>query len=496
MAMLAALLFVRAIAQVGSEGHERITDVTGQQVHADMSDTVHAAGAQNDDNTGRSVGISGNSVIAGGWKADGGVGAAFVFTRAADGTYALTQKLGPELDGTPECEGDCNFGLYQAVKGNVAVMGAMRGGGGATPDQSGVAFVYERAEGSDTWTYKAKLTAEDAHAGDKFGCSFGISEDGNTIAVGAYQAACRKSDGTLLDINETSPEIEPSSCGAAYAFVKGNDGAWTQQAKFVGDDTANGDRYGWAVDLSGDVVVVGAARHNGRAGALYVYARTGTDWALEKKIAHHEHTDGATEAQADEDDHHFGRDVGISGCESDATCTILTGTPDEKRESTHSGVGYLFVRGANKDWALQGEIAHSGVSNANWTDPDPYGGSRHAFSQSVSISGDYALISASGDQAEAGGAAFVFHRTGTTWTEIERLVSTDGEAGMSFGRAVAIDGSSCNVWAVAGSPSHTQGEATKAGSADIYQIAKCSEDGVDSLGYVASLLAGWLLLSA
>jgi hypothetical protein len=479
MSMLASLLFVQAVAQVGSPRHDHIEDVTGQQVNANMDKSVHASGAENGDGIGRSVGVSGNSVLLGGSAANGGQGAVFVFTRAADGTYALTQKLGPDLDGAPACGGVCNFGLYQSVKGNIAVIGAMRAG----ENTQGRAFVYERAEGSDTWTYKAELSAGDQQSGDRFGSSLGISEDGNSIVVGAYTARCW-ADG--------SPH-ESEKCGAAYVFIR--DGAsWTQQHKFVGDDSVSGDRYGWAVDMSGDVVLIGAANHAGAAGALYVYGRTGTTWALEKKILHTT-TSPATAEEADADGHRFGRDVGISGCESDATCTVLSGTPEEFRDGTHSGVGYLYVRGANKDWALQAEIAHSGAVGTDSTVDD------HGLSQAVAISGDYAILSATGhtDEGAPGGSAYVWHRTGTTWTEIERLVSSNGEAGMSYARGVAIDGSSCNVVAVTGSNGHKVGDVEGAGSGDIYQIAKCAETTAapaDSHGCVASFLAGLLLLWA
>lgn len=64
------------------------------------------------------------------------------------------------------------------------------------------------------------------------------------------------------------------------------------------------------------------------------------------------------------------------------------------------------------------------------------------FGSSVSISGDYALIGAYryDDNGERFGSAYIFIRDGTTWTEQQKLTASDGMKGDNFGCSVSISG--------------------------------------------------------
>ena len=73
------------------------------------------------------------------------------------------------------------------------------------------------------------------------------------------------------------------------------------------------------------------------------------------------------------------------------------------------------------------------------------------FGCSVAISGDYAVVGASGDDDVAGidsGSAYIFKRDGTTWTEQAKITASDGAAYEYFGLSVAISGD----YAVVGVP--------------------------------------------
>ena len=61
------------------------------------------------------------------------------------------------------------------------------------------------------------------------------------------------------------------------------------------------------------------------------------------------------------------------------------------------------------------------------------------FGWSVALSGEYALVGAYGDGSESG-SAYVFVRSDTTWSQQAKLVLGDGEAGDSFGQSVALSG--------------------------------------------------------
>ncbi len=68
------------------------------------------------------------------------------------------------------------------------------------------------------------------------------------------------------------------------------------------------------------------------------------------------------------------------------------------------------------------------------------------FGSSVSLDGDLLLIGAQGadkvtpDGPVSTGAVYVFQRAGGTWTQVDKIVPSDGEIGERFGGAVSLDG--------------------------------------------------------
>jgi hypothetical protein len=95
----------------------------------------------------------------------------------------------------------------------------------------------------------------------------------------------------------------------------------------------------------------------------------------------------------------------------------------------HIGAAYVFVR-TGTTWAQQRKLLAS----------DGAGGDN--FAHAVSVSGDTAAVGAySENQVGAGaGSAYVFMRTGTTWTEQQKLVASTPRPGAAFGRAMAVSG--------------------------------------------------------
>jgi len=83
------------------------------------------------------------------------------------------------------------------------------------------------------------------------------------------------------------------------------------------------------------------------------------------------------------------------------------------------------------------------LSNYSWLEQDKLlasdGGGNDQFSWCVSIDGDYALIGSPYEDNKRG-AAYVFKRNGTTWTEVQKLRASDGVNYDYFGLAVCIDG--------------------------------------------------------
>lgn len=120
----------------------------------------------------------------------------------------------------------------------------------------------------------------------------------------------------------------------------------------------------------------------------------------------------------------FGRSVSISG-ES-----VIVGAYSDNNGAARQGSAYIFTRSGTV-WTQQAKLVA----------PDP--AANDFFGWSVAISDDRAVVGANAEDTTPNvnnGVAFVFVRTGTTWTQQSRLMAADTDSGDEFGFSVAIDG--------------------------------------------------------
>ncbi|MGE0128251.1 MAG: putative Ig domain-containing protein [Blastocatellales bacterium] len=338
---------------------------------------------------GWSVGISGETVVVGAHlddDASSNSGSAYAFVRAGT-VWSQQQKLTAS-----DAAGGDRLGISVGISGEAIVVGASLDddAGGS----SGSAYVFAFA-GPRTWAQQAKATASDAQAGDRFGAAIAIS--GETAVVGAP-----------FDDNAGG------NSGSAYVFVRTGT-VWSQQQKLTASDAAGGDRFGWSVGIDAETIVVGAPNDDdagGSSGSAYVFARTGTVWSQQQKLT-------ASDAAADD---WFGWSVGISGE------TIVVGALFDDDAGGNSGSAYVFMR-TGAVWSQQQKLtASDAAGNDN-------------FGNEVGISGETVVVGAPFDDNAGGssGSAYVFVRTGTVWSQQQKLTASDAGAGDSFGSALAID---------------------------------------------------------
>ena len=152
-----------------------------------------ASDALANDRFGRSVAISGDTIVVGAFGDDliipippplyiklvQDAGSAYVYTRS-NGVWSQQAKLT-----AGDAAANDWFGVSVAISGNTVVVGAWRDDTSAGED-AGSAYVYVRSSGQ--WSHQLKLTASDAAANDCFGVSVAISGNisGTTIVVGAF----------------------------------------------------------------------------------------------------------------------------------------------------------------------------------------------------------------------------------------------------------------------------------------------------------------------
>ena len=206
------------------------------------------------DNFGYSVSISGDWAVVGAPdNMNSGQRSGSAWFYHYDGTswgYASIVFTGDTLGN--------KVGQSVCVDGDLAIVGAP--GGQNSGIETGAASIY-RFDGT-TWRQdtNGELPAPDGGEGDNFGYSVSIS--GDRAVVG-------------------SPDNRNSGMRSGSAWFYHYDGtSWVEETKLIADDAAEGDSFGYAVALSGEVTLVGARSDgDGDTGSVYLYTQGGAEAA-------------------------------------------------------------------------------------------------------------------------------------------------------------------------------------------------------------------------
>ena len=348
----------------------------------------------------------------------------------------------------PSSAAEDSFGGAIAIDGDLVVVGAagedsaasgVNGGSEGKIDNSGAAYVYQRT-GSE-WRLLAYLKSPSPTTGANFGSSVSVS--GTVIAVG-----------------------EPREAGGGQVHLfRLVSGQILQEATVKGWNTESSDGFGLAISVSGRLLAVGAPNEDGdatgangsgvnnskfSAGAAYVFRNDGSVWPQEAYL----------KASNTDSGDLFGLSVSVAGD------TVVVGAPYEDGSSrgvngvndnsrSDSGAAYVFTRPAGQ-WLQE---AYVKSSNADAGD---------SFACSVSIDGEILLIGATGedgasegvhgnktDNSKSGaGAAYIFERASTAWSEEAYLKPSRSQGGTAmggnFGSCVAVEGATALVGAAGG----------------------------------------------
>jgi FG-GAP repeat len=365
---------------------------------------------------GGSVAVSadGNTALIGGTSDNNNVGAAWVFTRSG----STWSQQGPKLTASDET-GAGRFGSSVALSadGNTALIG-----GASDNNNVGAAWVVTRS--GSTWSQQGpKLTGSTATGGQlplmpSFGYSVALSADGNTAVIGAP-----------FEGNG------PLTYGAAWVFTRSGS-TWTQQGpKLTATDQTPSTRFGWSVALStdGNTALIGDPFDKDNrplmSGAARVFTRSGSTWTQQgpKLTA----TDETLSAR-------FGWSVALS---RDGNTALIGGTSD----NNNMGAVWVFTR-SGSTWNQQG---------AKLTASDETGAGQFGISVALSADGNAALIGGSpfDVSGSSAGSAWVFTRSGATWSQQGTRLTASDETGSSVvGASVALsaDGNTALIGALGG----------------------------------------------
>ena len=395
-----------------------------------------------------------------------GAGAAYVYARTSSGwvQQAYLKASNPHMS--------AEFGHAVAISGdgNTIAVAAFWEASGATGingsqadrsvAQAGAVYVFTRR--GTAWTQQAYVkasntgeagTADSFGDGDQFGVSIALSDDGNTLAVGAHSE-----DGN--GINDNQKDNSVASAGAVYVYNRTGQN-WAQTAYVKAPNPDGGDMFGYSVSLSADgrTLAVGAFdedgdvrgpavngpynNNRGGAGAVYVFVKGTAGTWIQQAYLHAANNEG-------------GDSFGVAVSISDDGNTLLVGSLDEDCTATgvdpaqpcdndraadvSTGAAYVFARSGNT-WAQQAFLKPNSISANDWF------GARLVLSGDGNTAAVPAYLedgigkgpnSSQDDGADESGAVYLFVRRGTAWTQDVYLKSANSEAYDQFGSSIGI----------------------------------------------------------
>ena len=309
------------------------------------------------------------------------------------------------------------FGGSVSLSGQQALVGAILDDDSGTSSGSAYFFKGLDTAGASV-TQNTKLTASDGAASDEFG--FSVSLSGNQALVGAG-----------------GDDDNGFNSGSAY-FFKDLDTAGasvTENTKLNASDGAASDLFGSSVSLSGNQALVGADRdddNGSSSGSAYFFKSLNTAGASVTQNTKLTASDGAGSDL-------FGFSVSLSGNQA------LVGARLDDDSGSDSGSAYFF-----KDLDTAGA---SVTEDVKLTASD--GAASDLFGDSVSLSGNQALVGAArdDDNGSNSGSAYLFKdldTAGANVTEDVKLTASDGVADDLFGSGVALDGDRFLIGALRG----------------------------------------------
>ncbi len=439
-----------------------------RQLAATFAQQAYAKASNTDagDRFGQSVALDGDTMVVGatgeastasgvnGNQADNSAsfaGAVYVFIRSGSSwsQQAYIKASNPDANDA--------FGWSVALSGDTLAVGARGESSSATgvngnqvdnsAADAGAVYVFTRT--GTSWAQQAYIKASNTDAGDDFGYSLALDDDTLAVSANTESSNATGVNGYQLDNSE-------SGAGAVYVFTRSGT-TWAQHAYIKASNTASGDQFGLGLALAGDTLAVGAYLEDSNAtgvngdeadnsesgaGAVYVFARSGSTWAQQAYIK-------ASNTDAND---HFGAHVALAddtlavGAYGEASNAAGINGNQSDNSASDAGAVYVFSRNGTT-WGQQVYIK---ASNAGMND---------RFGTRLSLAEDTLAVGAyledgrdtgiNGDQnlndAANAGAVYVFTRSGSSWSQQFYVKASNTDAQDQFGYSVAVSSDSLAI---------------------------------------------------
>jgi len=352
---------------------------------------ILSSDGEDSDNFGTSISISGEYAAIGandsGSYNTGDNGAVYIFKKIEHNWIEQTK-----ITASDGAIGDI-FGTSVSLENDYLVVGAH--GDDDNGNHSGSTYVFKRE--SNVWVEQTKLVPTDGNTEDYFGGEVFI--ENNFIFVGAL-----------------GDDDQGSKSGSVYIFEKDGENGVQHQKINCGHYAYNAN-FGASISVSGEYAIIGAYQEyvNGvsYAGKVYIFTKIDNIWTLQSTLSNN----------FPEQSDLFGASVSIDDDYA------IVGIWKDNDNGSNSGAACIYHRIGNT-WTEQIKITASDGSSNDY------------FGRSVSISGDLALVGAYGDDYNGSysGSAYIFQRDGTNWLEQAKLTASDGSSDDGFSQSVSISG--------------------------------------------------------
>lgn len=288
------------------------------------------------------------------------------------------------------------FGGSIAFGGDQILVGESR-----NVTMSGIVYVY--GERSGRWSEVDQIAISD-QVRDPDGFGQALAADGDVFLAGAPLAR--------------------GGSGAVYAFEADGSGGWTQAAVLSPDDLQADARFGSAISMAGDRVVVSAPGIDGAPGSVYAFRRADDgSWRQTDRLA-----------PTDPEEPGFGTALTLAGEQ------LLVTTRAQRGAAAMVHAFRLDVE--SNRWSPRGTLSAEQLPE------------RSEFGAAIGLFGDFGLVGAPGVNDRTG-VVFVFGYDEETaeWAVVERLGPLVANRNALFGRSIFVDG----PYLAVGAPGSTNG---------------------------------------
>ena len=291
--------------------------------------------------------------------------------------HAQTYRTIPGIESLLGFGGAVEIGENEVYAGS-RLMGNPRG-----EEPPGKVYVFTKGE-DGTWDQSGTLSASDGTVGDQFGYS--LAWEGSTLAVSAPG--------------------QNNKSGVVYVFEKNGAGEWEETGRLSVDMSQPEDRFGHQIAVTGDFVVVAAARHSQNTGVVYSFHKKDGVWVFHSEIT-------GDDSQAGDA---FGTAVVSDGMH------VVIGAPFKNEQR---GAVYVFKYDPTSDNWTQESNLETGFNEK-----------LRNVGYSLALSENTIYVASPGLGNEAG-AVLIFNQGESGWDQAGRLRIPAAVAGTGFGYSLA-----------------------------------------------------------